>query len=274
MKPAFSNAETIQLHAKWDRDVAFADRQILPTENKSQRGKIRIVPGTKRISIFDLDRTLTRRPTYSLFLLQAAWRRAPWRLCLIPLLLPHAIAYFLELLPRKRLKETMHWLMLGSELNRAEVQNLAECFARDLVERGLYPEAMGRLRSEAVAGRRIVIASAAPAFYVEPLARLLGVADIVATTETWHGNQLCPRIFGENCYGFEKQRKLARFLRHAGIARREAHIRFFSDDLADLPTFEWCDEAIVVNPGAALHAVARERRWPVLKWRGKQGATA
>src|SRR5687768_16960439 len=38
------------------------------------------------ISIFDVDRTLTARPTYSLFLLNAAWRSAPWRLVLVPVI--------------------------------------------------------------------------------------------------------------------------------------------------------------------------------------------
>lgn len=42
------------------------------------------------LSIFDVDRTITRKPTYSLFLLFAMRRHAPWRALLLPLLLPVA----------------------------------------------------------------------------------------------------------------------------------------------------------------------------------------
>ena len=35
-------------------------------------------------AIYDMDRTVTRRATYTPFLLHCALRRAPWRLLLIP----------------------------------------------------------------------------------------------------------------------------------------------------------------------------------------------
>jgi HAD superfamily hydrolase (TIGR01490 family) len=224
-----------------------------------------------RISVFDLDRTLTRRPTYSLFLLRTAWRVAPWRLLLIPLLLPAAIAYALKLLPRKRMKELMHALLLGRLRDRVVVRKVAEAFARDLVADGLYPAAVEQVRREAAAGRHIVLATAAPALYAAPLGRYLGVADVVATRATWQADQLTSRISGENCHGREKRRKLQRLLRRRGVRRCDAHIRFFSDDISDLPSFEWCDEAIAVNPRAPLNALARARKWRVLDWRHNHG---
>lgn len=227
-----------------------------------------------RISVFDLDRTLTRRPTYSLFLLRAAWEVGPWRLLLIPLLLPAAIAYAVHLLPRKRMKELMHRLLLGRNVGRAEVRELAEAFARDLIADGLYPEAIEQIRHEAAAGRRVIIATAAPAIYVRPLARQLGISDVVATSETWDEDRLTPAISGENCHGPEKRRKLERLLRSLRIRRRDAHIRFFSDDISDLPSFEWSDEAIAVNPCPPLVALAQARKWRVLDWRGQTGLTA
>ena len=42
------------------------------------------------ITILDVDRTITRRPTYTLFLLHAMRRIAPWRALLLPLLVPSA----------------------------------------------------------------------------------------------------------------------------------------------------------------------------------------
>jgi hypothetical protein len=41
-----------------------------------------------QLAIYDMDRTITRRATYTPFLVHAALRLAPWRLVFFPLVLP------------------------------------------------------------------------------------------------------------------------------------------------------------------------------------------
>ena len=65
------------------------------------------------LAIYDMDRTVTRHPTYTPFLLHCAVRRAPWRLLFLPLVLLSMIAYGLRLIDRARLKEINHHLLLG-----------------------------------------------------------------------------------------------------------------------------------------------------------------
>ena len=60
-------------------------------------------PRPAALSVFDLDRTLTILPTYTPFLFFAARSRAPWRLLLLPFLLPVAILYALQLVSRRRM---------------------------------------------------------------------------------------------------------------------------------------------------------------------------
>jgi len=225
------------------------------------------VPRLTALSVFDLDRTLTVLPTYSRFLLFAARHRAPWRLLLVPLLLPVALLYALKLVPRRTMKQTMHWVALGGALPQRDAARLADRFARHLIARGLYREGIERIERERAAGRRVVIASAAPDLYTAALARRLGVADVIATASTWRGGCLTPAIEGANCYGSDKKGRIETFLSHSGIARETAHIRFFSDHISDLPFFEFADEPIAVNPSRALRAVAAERHWPILDWR-------
>jgi phosphoserine phosphatase len=52
-----------------------------------------------------------------------------------------------------------------------------------------------------------------------------------------------------------------------GIARTDAHVRFYSDHVSDAPTLDWADEAFAVNPHAPLFALATEKGWDVLRWR-------
>lgn len=218
-------------------------------------------------SIFDLDRTLSRAPTYSLFLYFAARRSAAWRLLLIPLLIPFAIAYATKRLSRRRMKAVMHWLILGPAMPRATAKRIATAFADHLFESGLYAQAHDRIAQERLAGRRVMIATAAPRLYAEPLAARLGINDVVASGTAWRGDTLTAGIHGDNCYGQAKQRMLAEFFTTNGIDRADAHIRFFSDDASDLPSFEWADEPIAVNASPKLRAIAADRKWATLDWK-------
>jgi phosphoserine phosphatase len=233
---------------------------------RSSSAIVACVTHQSHFSIFDLDRTLSRAPTYSLFLLFAAWRTAPWRLLLIPLLLPFAVAYANRRISRQRMKTVMHRLMLGRAMPRATAQRLATAFADRLYETGLYRQAHERIAQERLTGRRVMIATAAPLLYAAPLAARLGV-DVVASGTTWLDDKLLPRISGGNCYGQTKQRMLADYFDANGIDRPTAHIRLFSDDASDLPSFEWADEPIAVNASPKLRDIAAARKWTILDWK-------
>lgn len=224
-------------------------------------------PQRAQLSIFDLDRTLTILPTYTPFLWFAVRERAPWRLLLLPLLMPVALAYALKLIPRCRMKQAMHWVALGGALPEREAARLADRFARHLIARGLYAEGIALIAAEREAGRRIVLATAAPHFYTAALARRLGIGDVVATASSWENGHLTPAIVSANCYGADKCSMVEAFLDRADITRAASHIRFYSDHASDVPMFELADEAVAVNPSPKLRAIAAARGWPVLDWR-------
>lgn len=219
------------------------------------------------LTIFDVDRTLTIRPTYSHFLLFAALRLSPWRLTLLPALVAPGVAYARKKLPRRQMKEAMHRVALGARVERGRVEHVANAFGTRLATHGVYPQALDIIKSERADGRRLLLATAAPSLYVSALASRLGIYDSIATGCTWRDGALCPEIEGDNCYGDAKLEMIEAWLAHNDIARASAHIRFLSDHESDLPTFEWADEAIAVNPSRRLRAVAEARGWFVLDWR-------
>ncbi len=217
------------------------------------------------LSIFDLDRTLTRKPTWSAFLIFSARRNAPWRLALIPVVLTLMLAYKARILTRKALKENMHRLMLGGTLGRAAVDHLVNCFADHVMATNVYDKSLTTIAAERAAGRRVIIASAAHSFYLGAIAARLGV-EFIGTDSVWRGDCLSARIDSDNCYGLAKRDRLKAFLRGEGIDRAASHIRFFSDDVSDRPTFEWADEAIAVNATALLARLASRKGWSVYDW--------
>ncbi len=216
------------------------------------------------IHIFDLDRTITKFPTYTPFLLMAAKTRAPWRLMLIPLLLPFLLGYAVKLVDRKSLKQVMHALMLGRRISRHDLADITDRFAERLIKDAMFDDIRGIISEAQSAGERVMIATASHRFYVEAIARTLAISDIIATRSVWKGDMLTPQIPGENCYGAAKLRMIIAYFEGEGIDRQAYHIRFYSDHISDLPSFEWSDEPISKNASPALHALASERKWQML----------
>jgi HAD superfamily hydrolase (TIGR01490 family) len=224
------------------------------------------VAGKPVLHLFDLDRTITRLPTYSPFLIHAATRLAPWRLLLIPALIPYFAGYGLKQIDRKQLKQAMQRLMLGGALSRDRVARVTQSFATATINGNSYDEAKRVIAEAQAAGERVAIATASHAFYVMPIAAALGVSDVIATGSVWQGNRLTSQIQGENCYGPAKRDMVVVWFAAQGIDRALVHVKFYSDHVSDLATFDWCDEPVAVHPSPKLRAVATQRGWPILDW--------
>src|SRR3954451_16639638 len=104
------------------------------------------------LAVYDMDRTVTRRATYTPFLLHCASRRAPWRLLFLPLVLLSMLAYLLRLLDRARLKEINHRLLLGAKIHSAQLKPLVESFADRQVTTNIRPGARAALSRDKAQG--------------------------------------------------------------------------------------------------------------------------
>jgi HAD superfamily hydrolase (TIGR01490 family) len=240
---------------------------MLHRRPRPPRARCNIAVDCLGVTIIDLDRTLTRRGTYSPFLIYAAGRSAPWRLVLIPAVLACMAGYRLGWMSRKRLKQRMHRMLLGPAIPRARVERLASAFAARVMRSNLNPGARDLVAREQAEGRLVVLATAAHRFYAEAVAHRLGIDRVVASESVWRGDQLTPELRGANCYGADKAVAVRRYLDGMGLDRSAVSLRCYSDDISDLPCFEACDEAIAVNPSAALERMSGARGWPVLRLR-------
>ncbi len=225
-------------------------------------------PAPMAIAIYDMDKTITRRPTYAPFLFHAAAAHGPVRLLLAPFVLLTIFLYAVRLIGRARLKEISHALLLGDRLSGAAAARLAASFADRVVADGLLPGAVAQIAADRAAGCRIVLATASYAFYARAIAARLGIDDIVATgVVTDADGTLRARIAGENCYGAAKRRMVEVWLAAEGLRREDCFIRFYSDHVSDAPMFEFADEAVAVNAHPPLRALALARGWPLVDWR-------
>lgn len=219
------------------------------------------------LAIYDMDRTVTRRATYTPFLLHCATRRAPWRLLLLPFVILSMLAYVARLIDRGRLKEINHRLLLGHKRHPGELKPLIESFADSTVAGNVRPGARDAIARDRAEGRRVILATASYRLYADAIAHRLGFDDVIGTGSIIGlDERVHAKIDGENCYGAAKMRMIADWVDKSGLRGRHGHVRFYSDHASDAPAFEWADEPVAVNPHARLARLARERGWRVEDW--------
>jgi hypothetical protein len=135
----------------------------------------------RALAIYDMDRTITRRATYTPFLIHAALRLAPWRLVLIPIALLSSLAYVLKLIDRGRLKEINYTLLIGRAVAPERLEPVIESFADRQVATNIMPGARASIAADRAAGRRLVMATASYRIYAAAIAQRLGFKDVIAT---------------------------------------------------------------------------------------------
>lgn len=217
------------------------------------------------LAIYDMDRTVTRRATYTPFLVHCATRRAPWRLLLLPLVIASMAAYVLKLIDRGKLKEINHRLLLGYNRHPSELKPLVESFADKMLATNIRPGAREAIAADKAEGRRVVMATASYRFYSREIAERLGFDDCIGTNSILGlDERVHAKIDGENCYGPAKLRMIQAWLATSGLER--GHVRFYSDHASDKPAFEWADEPVAVNPHDRLARLANDRGWRCEDW--------
>lgn len=202
------------------------------------------------IAIFDLDKTITRAPTWTRFLIFVNRRRPVFLLQLLRTLMQGA-GYKLGLVSRDSVKVVS--LRSLSHLSRAELESAAAAFIEREVRSGLRPGAVEAIRWHAARGHRLIIATASVDLVADELARALGFHEVIATRLDWTNdtNAPTPRLSGANCYGAEKLKRIAAH----GIERSSFA---YSDHVSDLDMLMNSDNGIAVNPSSGLRKAAHE----------------
>lgn len=226
----------------------------------------------RTLAIYDMDKTVTRRPTYGLFLAYACYRLAPWRAIFLPAIAATGIAYGLKLVDRARLKEINYRILIGRP-RPERLEPVVKAFADRQIRTNILHGARLRIAEDKAAGRRLVLATASYRLYAAAIAERLGFDDVIATdTLPDAKGRIVAKIDGANCYGLGKLDMIEAWLQREGLERQAVHIRFYSDHVSDAPVHAWSDEAFATNPHDRLVKVARDEGWEVLEWRDRKRA--
>ena len=220
---------------------------------------------TRDFALYDLDKTVLRHASYTPFLVFAAWRRAPWRLALLPLWILAMAGYKLGLWSRGSLKQFGLRLFLGGRVDEAALYDLGKAFTDKVIPLWVGDGAAATLKADRDSGYELVMVTAAMGFYATQIGERLGFADVIATGHRIEGGYCY--LEGDNCYGPAKVTRVEEFLSARSISRQDCRFIFYSDSMSDAPLFDWADDAVFVDGSDKKQARAQARGWRGMTFR-------
>ena len=155
-------------------------------------------------------------------------------------------------------------------LRERSVQQAAEAharFMREVIAPELRTAALTLVQEHQRRGDWVALVTATNDFITAPIARALGIADLLAVRlERGHGGTITGRIEGTPSYREGKVRRVEEWLATRGATWANfARISVYSDSPNDLPLLERATDPVATNPSEALLTVARARGWRILK---------
>ncbi len=114
-------------------------------------------------------------------------------------------------------------------------------------------------------GDDLLIITATNRFITEPIARKLGVDDLLATDPEMIDGRYTGRVSGIPCFREGKVERLEQWLKKTG--RNLADSWFYSDSHNDLPLLERVTRPVAVDPDETLADHAGAKGWPIISLR-------
>lgn len=215
------------------------------------------------LAIFDLDNTLLNGDS------DHAWGEFMVRHNIVePEFYRRQNDHFYELYKQSQL-DIMEYLEFAlaplTRFSLEELDLLHRQFMQEFVAPMRQHKADELLRKHREQGDFLLIITATNRFVTAPIARALGVDDLLATDPERVGNRYTGRVKGVPCYKHGKVERLQEWLADTEHSLDNSY--FYSDSINDLPLLEQVTHPFVVDGDERLQAEARQRNWPMISLR-------
>ncbi len=215
-----------------------------------------------RAALFDMDRTLIRRETGTLYVryqhaIGEATRRDLLRV------LYWVTQYTLGVIDAPAVAAKVALQFRGT----SEMAMATRCddWFRRYVEPHVCDLGRRAVEHHREKGDLLAIVTGASPYAAQPLARRLGIPHVVASElEVDDQGIFTGRFVAPLCYGDGKIVRARRLAEEHGFALEES--TFYSDSYTDLPLLEAVREPVVINPDPRLERVAKKRGWRIESW--------
>jgi HAD superfamily hydrolase (TIGR01490 family) len=138
-------------------------------------------------------------------------------------------------------------------------------FMQEVIQPAITPQALALLRQHQSAGDTVLIITATNEFVTRPIARALGVDELIAVQlardeQGWFTGE----IDGVPSMREGKVRRMEQWLAARQLDWTQVESTFYSDSTNDVPLLERVNHPVATNPDDRLRALAQSRGWRIL----------
>jgi HAD superfamily hydrolase (TIGR01490 family) len=149
-----------------------------------------------------------------------------------------------------------------------EVRRIAHEAFHELILPRAFPEGLRRVREHRAAGHRVVFLTGALDFTIAPMSCMAD--EILCGRLRERDGRFTGELEEVPPAGDARSAYLREMADRLGADLPSSYA--YGDSLSDLPMLESVGHPVVVNPDPRLARVARDRRWPVERWRTEENA--
>lgn len=150
-------------------------------------------------------------------------------------------------------------------------ESVLEQVGEDVFEKHLatqiYPEARALVQAHQQMGHTVAIVSSATRYQVEPLARDMGIRNLLYTELVVKNGNFTGEVVHPTCYGEGKAAAGRKLAEEQGLDLAQSY--FYTDSHEDMPLLEIVGRPRPLNPTRQLAQVAKERVWPVRRFKSR-----
>lgn len=157
-----------------------------------------------------------------------------------------------------------------ARFTRADLDRWMACFIDEVVRPHVFDSARALVNEVKDAGFEVVLATGTQAFVSEPVAKLFGINELLATRpEVDENGEMTGGHVGGYCFAAHKIGQIERFLQKKGLHIEDLQeIVFYTDSMNDLPLLEFVHSAngrvVATNPDPQLKEQAQKRGWSIV----------
>lgn len=155
-------------------------------------------------------------------------------------------------------------LDLVSGWHRAEIEAIVVQTLDEIIEPIVFAEALFLIDEHTRLGREVYVVSASPEEFVRPIARMVGIDNVIATRIRTDGlGRYVPEL-ERYMMGAGKADAIREVAERDGIDLEGSFA--YTDSHTDMPMLEIVGNPVAVNPEKELREVSEENEWPILQF--------
>ncbi|MGI9124409.1 MAG: HAD-IB family hydrolase/lysophospholipid acyltransferase family protein [Mycobacterium sp.] len=152
----------------------------------------------------------------------------------------------------------------------SDLQQIGERLFAEKIEKRIYPEMRDLVNAHIERGHTVVLSSSALTIQVEPVARFLGIPNVLTNKfETDEDGVLTGKVIKPILWGPGKANAVQKFAAENDIDLKKSY--FYADGDEDVALMHLVGNPRPTNPGEKMAEVARKRGWPILRFSSRGG---